>query len=241
MSGTAARDLLCTARLLLNDEKGVRYTDAALMKFLNMALDEVRAARPSEFIETIEVQAVPGDTQSVPEGFTFIEVKGAANADPSATSVSSTLDDVMAKRFGKSACNGKGSSTGGYAPDSAKAEGFDPRGFIVSPPAPEGVAASLEVRVINANQPDISIDECSPAGKQFDARLVDYMLFRAYAIQSESAYEREQATFYCNKFFNALDVNYQAVSRVKSQYIFGMDGIGNETVGTNRDLRGIQL
>lgn len=234
-----ASDILCSVRVTLNDEKAERYTDAQLFKFLNEGIDEVRAARPSEAIECISVPLVEGIKQNVPDGFDFVEAIGVEGATADA-GIGSTLDETMAKRFGKNPCKAPSGGGGTFTPSAARAVEYDPTGFMVSPPAPAGVSSSIEVAVVANQRAETGPGDDLPLGRNYHAALIDYVLYKAHSIQAESAYHLAQQQFYCDKFYRTLGAGYDGTSRVRSGYNFGAEGSGSPTVGTNRDLRGIR-
>lgn len=236
-----AHDIICRARIVLNDEKAVRYTDERLLKFVNEAVDEVFAARPSEAVECITVSLRPGAKQSVPDGYQFVEAVGLGGQEgEGSVGVGNELDETMAKRFGKAPCKAPQSAGDTFTPSAVKSVEYDLTGFVVSPSVPVGVSASLEVAAVKTVRDTLNITDEIPLGHDFHASITDYVLMRAYSIAAESAYHQAQQQFYCNKFYRRLGVGYDGISRVRSGFNFGADGTGNATVGANRDLRGIR-
>ena len=249
---TKAGDLVACVRTLLNDPKAERYDDAGLVKFLGEAVTQAYAARPSLATEIIQVQLKPGTRQSVPDGYSFVEVVGIEN-DPEQTGVSSELDDVMAKRFGGLTCAAKlrcavderagpGAAVEDGEPfglSSAKPISSDPRAFVVAPSVPDGANVRVDVSAVNLSKGGLELGGCSPLPKTFDAAVLDYALYRAYSIEIESAYAQAQAQQYYQSFCDRLNIFYNGEARVKSGFNMGLDGTGNERVGPSRDLRGI--
>ena len=228
---------------LYNDPKQVRLTTEKAVKHLNQAIAEVAGLRPTEFTETVSVPLVAGALQALPPGYCFIEVNGVSGTadDTSTTTVGSQLDTVMADRFGGTSCADQGGDPEDYAPQSATGVSFSPGGFKVSPPAPEGVTATVDVIATNSSPDLVLAAGESPLPRTYDAQLVDYALYRAHSVQIESAYHVAQAQRYCDKFYAALNVDYQSASRVKSGYNYGRTGVGNDNLGAQRDLRGTAL
>ena len=242
---TRVSDLVERARCLYNDPKSDRFSDVKILTFVNEAISEVAGLRPSEFVEVISVPLTEGALQTVPDGYCYIEVDGVspsgdAGAAPT-TTVGKRLDTVMAERFGGVSCADSGGGPEDYAPQSATGVSFSPKAFKVSPPAPEGVETSVDVVVSNANPPTVLGSDCSPLPAPYDAQILDFVLHRMHAIQVESAFHVAQSQRYCDKFYAALNADYQSASRIKSGYNYGATGEGNANLGAQRDLRGTAL
>jgi len=238
--------LIERALCLYNDPKGDRFGTAKVLAFANEAIAEVAGLRPSEFVETIPVQLVPGSTQKLPAGYCFIEVEDASTISADGTVASQTvgdrLDTVMAERFGGVSCADKSNDDPkSYSPQSAAGVSYSPAVFKVSPPAPDGVTATVGVVATNSSPAAVLGSDCSPLPATYDAQIVDFMLYRMHSIQVESAFHVAQAQRYCDKFYAALNADYQSASRVKSGFNYGKTGEGNENLGAQRDLQGVRL
>lgn len=240
---TQISDLVDRALCLYNDPKRTRFSDEKVLAFLNEAIAEIAGLRPSEFVEQVEVPLVAGALQTLPPGYCFIEVNGVsgtADDAPTAT-VGSQLDTVMADRFGGTSCADQSGDPEDYAPQAATGVSYGPAWFRVSPPAPEGVTSTVTVIATNGNPDKIELAGCSPLSAAYDSQIVDFALYRMHSIQVESAFHVAQSQRYCDKFYAALNADYQSASRVKSGYNYGRDGTGNANLGAQRDLRGVAL
>lgn len=243
---TRVSKLIERARCLYNDPKSQRFGNAKILAFLNEAIAEVAGLRPSEFVEVISVDLTGGTLQTVPDGYCFIEVDGVSSsadgaASSSSMSIGTQLDTAMAERFGGVSCADMDASAEDYVPQSATGVSFSPSGFKVSPPAPEGVEATVDVVVTNSSPATVLGSDCSPLPATYDAQLVDFALYRMHAIQVESAFHVAQSQRYCDKFYASLNADYQSASRVKSGFNYGNTGEGNANLGAQRDLRGVAL
>lgn len=237
---TTTADLIDRVRCLYNDPKSQRFSDDDILKMLSAAVAEVAGLRPSEFTEILEVPLVAGLTQQLPTGYCFVEVEGAATAAGDSTTVGAQTDTRMAERFGGVSC-ADGGDPSVYAPRSASGVSFNPGWFRVDPPAPDGVSTTVRVVAVNASPAPLATDGCSPLPATYDGQLVDYALYRLHSIQVESAYHTAQASGYCNKFYGALNADYQSAARIKSGFNLGKEGTGNAQLGAQRDLRGVVL
>ena len=226
--------------MILNDEKAVRHDDAQLLCFLEQAALQVYAARPAEASEVVTVTLVPGAYQNVPGGASFVEVVG-VTGDDEASGVASVLDTTMAQRYKRASCKraASASASAGYVPGAAERASYSASAFKVSPPVPAGTTQTLQVVVTNRDKCPI-VGDCVDLPKAYQAALTDYVVARAFSIQSESAYAGTKATEHMSMFLSSLNIQYNGQARVASGYNLGAEGTGSPTVGPQRDLNGVR-
>jgi hypothetical protein len=187
---------------ILNDmEPGsehLRWPVPELLNYLSEAINAVVQGKPALFVAVVQLPLAPGSTQRLPEDYSrILDIHFNVNAD--GTEGPNVLPGVynLQQAFQKPGC-----------PSSALIEVFSAypgseRYFWVDPPVPRNLSYTpkVEALVMLAPQPVTSIDQpivfpgASP--QLYQSALVDWMLYRCYSKDQESAtsFERSQAHF----------------------------------------------
>lgn len=223
-------DILLEVSRQLNDNKlgreYQRWTRADLLVYLNDALTEVGAYRPDAFSDTLELPLVEGSMQ-VTEGQML-----AVNSFNGVPVTEGDLDLIKAwgNQGNINACM-RVDSAGVpiYKVSSYALSSTDSHIFYVDPPVPTGVSATINATVSKPSPRYTLLD----LGEDLDIlpkyinNIKDYMLFRAYNIDSESVESGTRATQYYSWFYNAMGAKYKMESAQRSGYYLGKTGSGD--------------
>lgn len=171
MGTLIATSILSRAATLLNDSENVHWPVAELLDWLNDGQREIVLYRPSACVRHADVVLEKGTRQAIP---------GDGNS----------LVDIPRNTDGFAIRPADRRELDAFQPDwhlpikaRAKVEHFcynaaDPKTFYVYPPSPGG--NSVEV-VYNANPSAVGLTSAIAVDDIFASALVDYILFRAFA------------------------------------------------------------
>lgn len=222
---------------LLNDRDpalgNVRWPRADLIGHLNEALCELSAHRPEAFVEVLDIVLKPGAQQKLSDklkGLASIEAHYAANGEATAVSEASYR---YAKIFKKKPClarhrcgDASGNPCRDYRLKSYTRNPIDDTVFTVDPPVPPGCAITVKATVYARPQRFCSADEkkCLGVGCEFEAQVVNWILYRAFSVDLESTQSRENAKLYHELFVRGLELKNRAYDRARKREEEAEDG-----------------
>lgn len=221
MSGHAA-DLIAAVSRLLNDaEPGyehIRWTRADLLEYLNDAQKQVYLYRPELYAQTDVFALVAGARQGpLPGGCQLQKIIGSVGDVGRARKV----DDGLLQAFADTGCALVNVS------DDYRVRGYsftpqDPMSFFVDPPVPDD-GRSYTVALVCQQAPEAinlaQLDDADPRNDRLvtPARihnaLVEWMLYRAYSVDMESAQSFAKQEAHRQHFYAMLGVS-EAKERV---------------------------
>ncbi|MFV0512496.1 MAG: DUF6682 family protein [Jhaorihella sp.] len=238
------RALLDQVATTLCDPEGVHWTEEELLGYFNEALCEIAGLRPDAFVKRVSLKLKPGAQQKLPSCYVdLVKVNGNLDqsgvvTDQEATKTVSTAGDRLGAKF---KCANEVAETfdgiSGYKVTAAS-HGY----FTVDPPVPEGTKAYLDAMVYVA-PPSFELEDLDDPKCVlpciYDAQIVDWILKRAYEKDTESQWAVSRASYHFQAFRIGMNADYRAASRLRSGYILGQTGDGNEQVGIYNDRRGV--
>jgi hypothetical protein len=189
-----AKQIIRKARILLNDPDGVRWPDADLLGWLNSAQLQVVAVRPDAKATKVDHALAPGVEQAIPANGT-------------------RLLDVIRNTTGRAVTLISRDQLSAYDVDwyasapSATAKHYtfddsDPKAFEVYPPAAVGAKVRLLYAAIPTDCADLE------SGVDLDAiyegALIDFVCYRAWAQDSDSPADANNAANAISTFMQAL-------------------------------------
>jgi hypothetical protein len=249
---TTPKQLISRASKILNDDKpgyeNTSWSVECLLDFLNEGLCQLAAYRPTEFVECIELCLVPGAKQQLPPGVSELvtiegtedpEVDDGASDDPAPTM--SSGDMVKALRGKKTCVSSTDDNCGPYIVAGYRnAKGASDL-FFVEPPVPFGEAPVVSAQVVKMPVPltACDLDSAVQTECKFDPALVDWILYRAFSMDTESQYAYQVSRRHQSAFYDAVNGGYLADSRMRSGYILGQEGTGVERTGWRNEGRQI--
>lgn len=221
MSGHAADLIVAVSRLLNDAEPGyehIRWTRADLLEYLNDAQKQVYLYRPELYAQTDVFALVPGARQGpLPGGCQLQKIIGSVGDVGRARKV----DDGLLQAFADTGCAPVNVS------DDYRVRGYsftpqDPMSFFVDPPVPDD-GRSCTVALVCQQAPEAitlaQLDDADPRNDRLvtPARmhnaLVEWMLYRAYSVDMESAQSFAKQEAHRQHFYAMLGVS-EAKERV---------------------------
>jgi hypothetical protein len=224
----------------LNDQGLIPYTrwnKGELVVYLNDALIMVGNYRPDAFTSTTDIALVPGAQQTLPTGFSFLKSidSNATNSNCPGSPVTEANLDIL-RAFFKKPCM----PTGGPADYRVTSFAYDQKNpliFYVSPPVPTD-AAGLEVTATLVGAAptyatiDITLGTAIAIDPKYKNALTEWMLYRAYQVDTESVSSRQTKLDSYAAFWKILGVEYKQESGYRSGWYLGQKGLGDQTAGS---------
>lgn len=200
---------------ILNDmQPGYEHTRwpvPELLNYLSEAINAIVGAKPSLFSTVVQISLAPGSTQRLPDEYSkLIDIHFNINSDGSEGP--NVLPGVYAlqQAFQKPDC-----------PSNALVEVYSAypgsdRFFWVDPPIPRGMTyiPKVEALVMLAPQPITSASQPvlfpGSSTQLYQGALVDWMLYRCFAKDMESATSAENAQAHLKAFQSYLGISVVA-------------------------------
>jgi hypothetical protein len=205
----AVSTVIAKAREVLLDASGVRNTDATMLAWLNDGQRAVVNFKPNAYIKYESAQLVAGTRQSLPSDgvqlMTIVRNMGTTGVTPGAV-VRETTRETMDAQL----------PTWHSTTAAATAKHFmkvplDPKTFYVWPPQPSSNQGYIEV-VYGALPPDATLVGSISVDDIYAPALVDYLLYRAFAKDSEFSADQGRSMAHFNAFVSALTGKARAES-----------------------------
>lgn len=214
----------------LNDQQFkleyTRWSREKALEYMNQALKEIGTYRPDAFVVSETITLATGTTQTIGpfKSLKEIHVDGIPMHPADAALLSAFLpyDTCPPKVQYK---NG----TPVYNLKSFAVSPHDERTFYVSPPVPAGMAPQVQA-TLYGEVPEYTLadwdTELGMSDKYYN-NLIDFMLARAYELDSESPNSRANSQMYMSRFYTAMGVKYKVDSAFKSGFYQGQIGTGD--------------
>lgn len=215
MSGFAAPLIAEVARLLNDAEPGyehIRWTRPDLLVYLNDAQRQVYLYRPELYARTELFPLAPGARQGpLPEGCQLQKVIGSSPGGGRARKV----DDGLLQAFADSGCRPSGPCGDDYRVSGYSFTPQDPMSFFVDPPVPDD-GQTYTVALVCQQTPEAitlaQLDAPNPAASalvtpaRMHNALIEWMLYRAYSVDMESAQSFAKQEAHRKHFYAMLGV-----------------------------------
>lgn len=205
-------ELVIEASKTLKDYDGcdgqnfVRWGKEDLLHYAKDALSNLYTLYPKKFTTVQEIELAPGKIQKLPDGLTLLsKVLGAhTNGDAIASIASPThtrLADVFSHECGKT--NQYSTAAKDYTLNGYELETSADNIFYVSPPVPK-TEDPVMVTVLCSKVPstDFSFTDIVPSWAH--SLLLEWMLYRAFIVDSESQTDVANAELHHKNFFSLL-------------------------------------
>jgi hypothetical protein len=200
MAVTTAQQLISLASIVLNDTENVRWTSDELLGWLNDGLRALVTLRPDQGSTSTVLSLAVGSEQSLPSGglklLDIIRNMGVSGLVPG------TIVRETDRKMLDAVSPGWHAST--VATDIANYcyDPITPTVFYVYPPS-DGTG---KIECIYAKMPGaISLSSTIPVNDRFSTALVNYMLYRSYAKDSEEASNAATAAGYYQLFKSEIE------------------------------------
>ena len=102
---------------------------------------------------------------------------------------------------------------GSYVPRSYEFAPENPRMFYVEPPVPSGASVTLIVNAV-VTPKHAELDDKLPIESRFHNAVIEWMLYRAYSKDIESAHDNQTSQQHLAHFYNILQVSQLADDRL---------------------------
>lgn len=252
MTCSTTQELVQRTRVTLCDPEAAHWSDQELMMYLNEALCEIAGLRPDEFVSRVDLPLVPGACQEVPAGcidLVSIEGQDCSGEGQGVTREASTSGTRLGDKFlcagdtcpdgqpGDASLDPCAAWTAGSYRVVSSSRGF----FMLDPPVPAGCDAITLTAMVYCPPERLSLggDPTCVLPCMYDAQVVDFMLMRAFEKDTESTFAQQRSSYHRRAFYEGMNSDYRAASRLRSGYILGQDGHGNEQTGWRNEIRGI--
>jgi hypothetical protein len=211
---------------LLNDRDpvvgSVRWPRADLIGYLNEGLCELSAHKPDAFASVVDLVLKPGSLQKLSDkfkGLAAIEAHYSKDGEKAVSESNYRYAKIFKRKpcLARHRCSGaSGDPCRDYVLKSYVKNPIDDTAFTVDPPIPAGCAITVKATVYSRPQRFCSADgkKCLGVGCEFEAQLVDWMLYRAFSVDTESTQMREASKMHYELFVRALDRKMRVEDRL---------------------------
>jgi len=209
MATTKVNDILDRASIILQDTSNTRFANADLLKFFNDGQREVVIYRPDANVSNTNFTCAAGSKQSLPSGaLRLIDITRNVSGRAISQIDRKTLDESLPDWHNST------------ADATRKIEHFiydssDPKNFYVYPAA----ESSFQIEVIYSVSPaDVTLSNYTTDTTTISLDdiyancLLDYILYRAYQIDSEFSGNAEKSLMHYRSFANGLGAKTQGDS-----------------------------
>lgn len=202
-SVTDAKTIIDKASVLLGDVAATRWTTAELLGWLNDGQRELVTLAPQTNIKNVPLHLVSGIKQSLPsDAIILLDIP--YNSGSAGTTVGTVINhvpkEIMLKRIPGWTATLPSSVVKHYIYSAS-----DPLIFYVYPPQPtttkyvECVYSAVPALIANATAgTKITLDD------QYQNALLDYLLYRSFSKDTDSANQTARGTEYYKMFISAI-------------------------------------
>ena len=223
----------------LNDQGAtpyVRWPQQTLLNYLNNALIQIGTFRPDAYTTSIALVLVAGAQQALPVGYSLLkslDYNASSSNCPGAPITEANLDILRA--FFKKPCG----PTGGAADYRVTTYSYDaknPHVYYVSPPVPDDAAGLQVTGTVVSSAPqyvfsDIAANTPIAIDPKYQNAINAWMLYEAYAIDTESTSSRQTKLDNFGAFWKTLGIEYKQESAYRSGHFLGQRGQGDPKAG----------
>lgn len=191
-----AKDFIVRVRYDYNDIDADRIEDPLIIDYLNEGVAEMFKLNPNKFLKTVVAKLDDSDLQQPCCCDLLYSVDAITDAHGNFIAEMKAVDNEAQSAFGKKNCTSRKNDSRSYS----KVANTDNQ-FMVNPPISpnETVYARLTCAVlpkVDENQP------LDPAITAHYAALVDYVLYRLFGAETESATSQQKAAMYYKQFLD---------------------------------------
>ncbi|WP_333679873.1 DUF6682 family protein [Dyella sp.] len=203
------------ARLLNDAEHGYAYTrwsQDELIEYANDGVAQIAMLRPDIVAREETITLQPGARQVVPEGATFFRVEGTLDRYGRRIGQPSKTDGQAARVaqtwFAVLACP----RPGDYVVLSFAFDDAQPNVFYVEPPVPPGKEVKAVISMARVPDP-FGANDAVPLDRRFHNALIEWMLYRAFSKDQDSAPDAGLSASHKQHFYEMLGLSQQADDR----------------------------
>lgn len=232
------------ASVLLNDQQVgrefTRWSRALLVSFLNDALAEIAAHKPEAFARQEELRLEPGRVQhiesvvgmgnEIPLGARLVSID--TNADGSTVY---EADYDLTQAFAPFNCCDEPLELDRHGRPRYRVVSYsinprDTKSFTVSPPVPAGLSPVVRATIVGAIPQYTAQSHFSTPvyiEPKYQAAILDYIVGKAFEIDTESPSSRTNADRHLGRFYTMLGVKYRYEAAYRAGNVNGAVGDGD--------------
>lgn len=226
MADFLQRDAMLEASLILQDDLFTRWTLPTLNLFINGALREILLHKPNAFARTVELPLAAGARQEMPSEYPILLriIRNLVTSNTQATGNPTLTQITLVSRQMLDAVDPLWSDPRYSKPTAAvKHFMFDtaqPDHFYVYPPnngagVVEAIVAAEPPRIGAPATNQTSLEawvEVVPIKESYRQAVVDYMLFRAFSMDTDIPGAAQRAMMHRQAFSEALGIKFSRES-----------------------------
>lgn len=183
-----------------------RWSENELIHYAQDAVNMIYLLYPKKFTEVVTVTLQKGKIQQLPDKCSKItKVLGVDQNGRASSSIASAVNGRLGELF-PSGCL-ESSDPNSYEIESYDLEDTSDKVFYVYPPVP---ADGIEANIICIVAPDVNDLRYEPAVWMHNP-IIEWVLYRAYSSEDESAQSANQSEYHLKHFYSILE-NYMKSS-----------------------------
>lgn len=212
-AGALAREVAQLLNDLEPEFEHTRWSREELIEYANDGVAQIAMLRPEVVARQESLTLRPGARQALPEDATrFFRVEGTLDRYGRLVGQPSKIDGRIARLarawFAPLSCP----RTGEYVVASFEFDEAHPRVFYVEPPVPPGKPVRVVVSL--ARVPDtFGADAPIPLDRRFHNALIEWMLYRAFSKDQDSAPDAALSASHLRHFYDMLGLSRQSDER----------------------------
>lgn len=196
-----ASDIVSAARIVLQDADAVRWSNTELLGYLNEGQAAIVVLKPTAYVKVVPHQLVAGTRQPLPaDGEQLIDVP--RNMGTNGTTPGRVIRITERAQL-DAADPAWHTATADNVVVNYTYELNDPKHFMVYPPQPTSGRGQVEL-VYGAVPPAAALGEAIALADSYRGALLDYVLSRAYAKDSEHTAASGKPLAHRNAFIAAV-------------------------------------
>ncbi len=207
-------DFILRVRFDYNDIDSDRVEDPLIIDYLTEGVREAFRLNPNKFLKTVVAQLDDSDLQQPCCCDLLYSVDAITDAHGNFIAELKAVDDTAQTAFGKRNCATRKTDTRSYS----KMPNTDNQ-FTVKPPVSpnEKVYARMTCAVLPKIDENAPLDD---AILENYASLVDYVLYRLFGAETESATSQQKSAYHYKQFMDGIMLKEQ----VRQGFIHGVKG-----------------
>lgn len=224
-SGMTVGDLIdSVSDQLCDSEEGFEnqlFSKDKLLSYYNCAVSVTFLGHKESFAETAQYELAPGDCQVLPDCVdAIISIKrivvNGEESTPSMESEKMAGKNKKLNAFFAGCCDGRSNEP--YVAESYSTPVTGGKEFVVQPPIPEGVEASVTANTVIRPEPVTTGEvEDTPIKLVYKAAIFEYMMYMARSSESDSPDQVSLAAQHLDNALKILDMGYRAYARIQAK------------------------
>lgn len=192
-------DFIARVRFDFNDIDSDRIEDPLIIDYLNEAVSELAKLNPSLFLKTVVAELDDSDLQQPCCCDLLYSVDALTDAHGNFIAEFREVDNQASGAFGKKNCTARSSQNRSYS----RVAGTDNQ-FTVQPPISPNEKAYARLTCAVFPEPLTEGDELDSRLTEYYAHLVDYVLYRLFGAETESATSQQKSAYHYKQFLDGI-------------------------------------